>query len=587
MRCNTRLLIFIIPVLFSLGLSACAPVTTPPASPSATPQPHTAPATPTPPNPAAVTDDPRLRQAVALCTDRAALARAAYPTLPDPASLVMHSFLPPEHPLYAGGHPQFKGYPYDPAAGRALLESAGWTLPPGADYRVDASGRELSLTLTASNAALRQAWTPVFAAQMQACGLRVEVSLLNAAQFFGTEGPLVRRQFDLAAYPGVIQPYPDVSAFTCAAIPSAKNGFGGANFAGWCNPAADAAAASIAQTLAADSLHADYQTLQIEASRDLPILPLFRRPEISAAAAEVQGFDPQPGQVYTWNAAAWRAPGRDTLLIGERSEPAGLHPLDSAWVNQTVQALIAGVDVTMKDFDYQPVTLTQLPTLENGGAVRDSSGRLTVTYTFRDDLTWSDGVPVTRADYELAYARMCDPQAMGDFMEIPDLCTEIESVNFISDTSYAVTYTPGYHRPDYFIPPLGRQPAHRQTGDGRRLADVPANEWATLYEVVTAPIGIGPYMLTRWEYGQEMVFESNPHYFGGPPATPRLIMRFLPQDQIESALLNSAIDLADSTSLWTGSLSAALLQAQSEGRIQLIVTPGLNYEQIAFRLTAR
>jgi ABC-type oligopeptide transport system substrate-binding subunit len=51
--------------------------------------------------------------------------------------------------------------------------------------------------------------------------------------------------------------------------------------------------------------------------------------------------------------------------------------------------------------------------------VRDSSGRLTVTYTFRDNLTWSDGVPVSRADYELAYARLCDPQAMGDFMAIP------------------------------------------------------------------------------------------------------------------------------------------------------------------------
>jgi peptide/nickel transport system substrate-binding protein len=226
---------------------------------------------------------------------------------------------------------------------------------------VDASGRELTLTLSASNAAFRQAWVPVFAAQMQACGLRIEVSLLNAAQFFGSEGPLARREFDLAAYPGVIQPYPDASAFACAAIPAAENGFSGANFAGWCNPAADAAAASIAQTLAADSLHADYQTLQIEASRNLPILPLFRRPEISAAAAGVQGFDPQPGQVYTWNTAAWHAPGRDTLIIGERSEPAGLHPLDSAWVNQTVQALIAGLDVAQQSFGYQPVTSPACP----------------------------------------------------------------------------------------------------------------------------------------------------------------------------------------------------------------------------------
>ncbi|MEJ5225789.1 MAG: hypothetical protein WHV44_15130 [Anaerolineales bacterium] len=75
------------------------------------------------------------------------------------------------------------------------------------------------------------------------------------------------------------------------------------------------------------------------------------------------------------------------------------------------------------------------------------------------------------------------------------------------------------------------------------------------------------------------------HYFGGAPATPRLVIRFLPQADIAPSLLSGAIDLADSTSLWTGVLSEALLQAQSEGRIRLIITPGLYYEQIAFRLT--
>ncbi len=170
-------------------------------------------------------------------------------------------------------------------------------------------------------------------------------------------------------------------------------------------------------------------------------------------------------------------------------------------------------------------------------------------------------------------------------MEIPAICAEIESVNFISDASYAVTYTPGYLNPAYFIPPIGRQPAHRQIADGRRLADVPAVEWASLHEVMTAPIGIGPYRLVRWEYGQEMVFEANAYYFGGAPATPRLIMRFIPQNQIESALLSGEIDLADSTSLWAGTVSDAMLQAQAEGRIRLYIVPGLYYEQIAFRLS--
>lgn len=561
----------------SLGRSVPVTPTAVPASPTSSPLPQ----------PQAILDDLRVRQVIAHCTDRSEIIRAVYPWLEDTRLFEMDSFLPPNHPFYAGDNPDFQRYPYDPEKGRVLLESAGWTLPSGAEVRVNAEGDELQLTVTTTSAEFRKTWVAIFVEQMKSCGLGVVANHIPAEQFYEEGGALSQRDFEIAAIARVVSAQPEFLSFSCNNIPSPANEFIGENYAGWCNAVVEESIAQAGSSMESDIHQRAIRTIQIESARDLPSLILFQRMDVSATNAAMQNFIPLPSQVYTWNAAEWSIPGRDVIVIGERSEPAGLHPLDDSYVNAVVRALIDGVDYIQRDYAYQPVTLKRFPTLENGEATFNADGQLVVTYEFIDDLTWSDGVPVTSADYQLAYEALCNPEAAGEYLYVSQRCEQIASVDFTSDTAYTVTYITDYRDREYFLPPIGRQPAHRMTEDGRPLGEVPASYWTWLVEVNNNPIGIGPYVLQSWVYGEQMTFTVNPHYFGKSPATPTIIIKLIPQDEVESYLLRGLIDLADSTSFWSGELSPAVLQAQSVGKVRLYFVPAAIYEQFDFRLTVR
>src|SRR5690606_8536444 len=53
-----------------------------------------------------------------------------------------------------------------------------------------------------------------------------------------------------------------------------------------------------------------------------------------------------------------------------------------------------------------PVLVTEIPSAENGGISED--GR-TITFKLRDDLVWSDGTPLTSADFVFTYEMSVDP----------------------------------------------------------------------------------------------------------------------------------------------------------------------------------
>ncbi|MGH2605425.1 MAG: ABC transporter substrate-binding protein, partial [Anaerolineales bacterium] len=187
-----------------------------------------------------ILSDVRVRRAIAHCTDKPALARAAFPWMsPETAAgLVMDSFVPREHWAYPGDE-AIARYPYDPVRAAALLEEAGWRLADGADFRQNAAGEELALKLTSTTAALRQAWASAWEAQLAACGIRLVRFHTPASWFFGDSTGLARRDFELAGFAWVSQADPGgLTLYRCEAIPDPGNAWQGQNYMGWCNPAA-------------------------------------------------------------------------------------------------------------------------------------------------------------------------------------------------------------------------------------------------------------------------------------------------------------------------------------------------------------
>lgn len=108
--------------------------------------------------------DPRIRRAVTLAIDRAAIVRQ----LLVGGSRAAAAILPPEH---WAGNADLAPYAYDPAGARALLQQAGVKLP-------------LKLTYKTSTDAQRVRLATVMQAQMRPAGIDLEIRSLDWGTFF-------------------------------------------------------------------------------------------------------------------------------------------------------------------------------------------------------------------------------------------------------------------------------------------------------------------------------------------------------------------------------------------------------------------
>jgi hypothetical protein len=218
----------------------------------------------------------QVRRAIAHCTNKDALIASVYPALTPAqrADLVMDSPILPASWAYS---PPATVYPYNPATGRALLDAAGWTLAPGATYRTR-DGRELYLTITATDAAFRQTFLAVFETQMRSCGVHVMRYHRNATWVYGAGG-LYGRNFEMGEYGVLGVEAPDLlDQYGCSSIPSHTNQWSGNNLVGWCNQAADAAATQANNTaLTQAQRKAFFATFTNLFAAELPSLILFRR----------------------------------------------------------------------------------------------------------------------------------------------------------------------------------------------------------------------------------------------------------------------------------------------------------------------
>ena len=324
-----------------------------------------------------------------------------------------------------------------------------------------------------------------------------------------------------------------------------------------------------------------------------------------------------------YNAGDWEKTGSDTIILGFTQEPASLYTLvENAFVAVAADYFLRPGFTTSLNYDYAPVYLKQLPTLESGATtnndvevkdgdkVVDADGNVidlaagvmiknaageTVEYTggtvmmkqlvstfeFIDGIKWEDGEPIKAADFELSKTIACDPES-GATTFIT--CDKTASAEF-TDSGYTQTWLPGVQDPLYFIPVWGLEPSHQILSDGRALKDVPAAEWPTLPEVAEKPLSYGPYVITEWVKGEKMVYAANPNWVFGAPKSPKLVIQIITPESAEALLLGGEIDLLDSTSLV--GLTETLVAAATEGKIVTFINASATWEHIDVQLFLR
>jgi peptide/nickel transport system substrate-binding protein len=250
--------------------------------------------------------DVRLRQAVAMCMDRQSVVDTALYG----QSVVINTYLPPNHPLYSA---DAKAWPYDPAAAGALLDEVGWKdtdndpATPRVAQKVTGvpDNTPLEFNYETTNAALRQQVTQILAQTLAGCGIKVNLTYYPASQWFaaGPDGKLYGRLYDLGEFAWLTGVQPPCDLYLSTQLPTADNGWGGQNNAGFHNADYDTACNMQLQSLPGEANYEkgakDAQNIFAE---NLPVVPLFLRLKLAATRPDMCNFIMDPtANSETWN----------------------------------------------------------------------------------------------------------------------------------------------------------------------------------------------------------------------------------------------------------------------------------------------
>ncbi|WP_256748769.1 ABC transporter family substrate-binding protein [Micrococcus sp. Mcc28] len=235
----------------------------------------------------------------------------------------------------------------------------------------------------------------------------------------------------------------------------------------------------------------------------------------------------------------------------------------------------AVADRMFSSFWYFGTDGSIIPNKDFGTYEKTSDDPLTVKYTISDDAKWSDGTPVTAGDFIVHWAANNDTiKAEGAETPLFDSIS-FEQGKYIPEApegeadgkEFTVTYPEPYA--DWEILISTALPAHivaKEAGmsfeelvTAAKEKDVealtPAAEFwndgwdfspGELPDASLVP-SMGPYKFKDggWQAGQSITLEANPEYWGTPPATKELVLRFADPKTHVQALQNGDLDVIE------------------------------------------
>jgi peptide/nickel transport system substrate-binding protein len=223
-----------------------------------------------------------------------------------------------------------------------------------------------------------------------------------------------------------------------------------------------------------------------------------------------------------------------TAIITFVQEPTTLNPLYAEqWFSTiTTQFWLKGLWSFDPDGQPVPELATEIPSTENGGLSEDG---LILTIKLRDDVTWSDGEPVTANDFVFTYEMyMADSNVVSSRYPYEDYVTSVEAPD---DQTVVVNFSEPFAGWITGIFQYGAIPEHvlRPVFDSEGTLDTA--EWNT------APtVGVGPFVFTEWESASHMVFEANPNWIN-PPKLQQVFIRMVDDAAQEVAILAGDTDI--------------------------------------------
>ncbi|MFN8432769.1 MAG: ABC transporter substrate-binding protein [Anaerolineales bacterium] len=309
-----------------------------------------------------------------------------------------------------------------------------------------------------------------------------------------------------------------------------------------------------------------------------------------------------------------------TICLGQ--EPNSLYPFGD--LNDAARNVLSAIydgPIDNVSYEYQPVILTKLPSIENGDAqivpvkinngdsvvgadgniIQFSKGstvrpagcrsadcaitydgtssiemdQMIVTFRMRPDLTWSDGTPLTADDSIYSFELQKESKVNSYLTE------RTQAYEAADEQTLQWFSIPGYLDPTYFI--NFWQPAPKHTWSEFTPDQLPSVDVAS-----RVPLGWGPYAVKEWLPGESLTLEKNPYYYrsrDGYPKLDSIQFRFIPDPDLALSeliagrcdVIDPTIDLEDQVGL--------LQEMQTSGQAKFFVTTGMSMEWLGLGIT--
>ena len=265
-----------------------------------------------------------------------------------------------------------------------------------------------------------------------------------------------------------------------------------------------------------------------------------------------------------------------TVVTGWTSEPGGVNELivpSSQPTNEMLFRIFLHLVEEQSDFDQHPPTFA--PQLAR--SYDWSADHKLLTFHLRDDVVWSDGVPVTADDVRWTWQAQIHPDVVWD---------NANSKQWITDVEVVDPHTVRFHFSRVYFKQL------LDANEGVILPKhawekLPFSEWRKSADWFKQHLVVnGPFTIASWQPGQQLVLQRNDRYYEkGLPRLDRVVMRLIPNQAAGlNQLLNGELDFVPQIA------PGDVLRAKAAPQIQLIalwfniyVAVGWNNENPLFR----
>ena len=203
------------------------------------------------------------------------------------------------------------------------------------------------------------------------------------------------------------------------------------------------------------------------------------------------------------------------VAMGPTSEPeAGFDPAYGWGAGEHVHEPLIQSTLTVTNTD---LTIGYDLATEYGA----SQDGLTWTVKIRDDVSFTDGEPLTAEDVAFTYNTVKEASSVNDF-------TMLDYAEAVDDTTVLFHMTRPFSIWPYTMAVVGIVPEHAYDS-----AAYGSN-----------PIGSGRYILKQWDRGQQAILEANPDYYGEAPKMKRVTILFMEEDAAFLAAQAGEVDVA-------------------------------------------